>query len=100
MRLPAYPHVLAAQLRASGQVIGMLTCFARPKVELTINSISLASAFGEQLGVIISNYRLQQQAKKLAVLDERQRLAAGASRCSYPVPLQPDALHTLGDRRA
>ena len=75
MRLPAYPHVLAAQLRASGEVIGVLSCFARPKAELTINRISLAAAFGEQVGVIVQNHRLQQQAQELAVIAERQRLA-------------------------
>ena len=75
MRLPAYPHVLAAQLRASGEVIGVLSCFARPKAELTINRISLAAAFGEQVGVIVQNHRLQQQAQELAVVAERQRLA-------------------------
>jgi two-component sensor histidine kinase len=75
MRLPAYPHVLAAQLRASGEVIGVLTCFARPRAELTINRISLAAAFGEQVGVIVQNHRLQQQAQELAVVAERQRLA-------------------------
>jgi signal transduction histidine kinase len=75
LRPAAYPHVLAAQLRVSGEVIGMLSCFARPATELTINRISLAAAFGEQLGVIVQNYRLQQQAKEMAVVTERQRLA-------------------------
>jgi signal transduction histidine kinase len=75
MRLPAHPHVLAAQLRASGEVIGVLSCFARPKAELTINRISLTAAFGEQVGVIVQNHRLQQQAQDFAVLAERQRLA-------------------------
>jgi signal transduction histidine kinase len=35
----------------------------------------LAAAFGEQVGVIVQNHRLQQQAQELAVLAERQRLA-------------------------
>ena len=64
MRLPAYPHALLAQLRANGEVIGVLSCFARPHAELTINRISLAAAFGEQLGVIVQNHRLQQQARR------------------------------------
>jgi signal transduction histidine kinase len=75
VRLPGYARVVIAQLRAGGQVVGILSCYFRTNADLTINSISLASAFGEQLGVIISNYHLQQQAKRLAVLDERQRLA-------------------------
>jgi signal transduction histidine kinase len=75
LRLAAFPQMLLVQLRARSDVIGILCCYMKQDSELTIDRISLATAFGEQLGVIVQNYRLQQQAEKLAVVSERQRLA-------------------------
>lgn len=75
MRLAAYPQWLLAQLRARGTTLGILSCYAGPAAEFTINQVSLVSGFAEQLGVVIQNQRLRQQAERLAVVSERQRLA-------------------------
>jgi signal transduction histidine kinase len=75
LQLADFPQMLLVQLRARSDVIGVLCCYMSQDANLTIDRISLATAFGEQLGVIIQNYRLQQQAEKLAVVSERQRLA-------------------------
>jgi signal transduction histidine kinase len=73
-RIPGYRSYLGTQLRAGGEVLGVLSCY-REQGSFALNHVSVLSALAEQLGVVIENHRLRQQAEETAIVSERQRLA-------------------------
>jgi signal transduction histidine kinase len=72
--IEGYRSYLGAQLRAGGEVLGVLSCY-REQGGFSLNHVSVLSALAEQLGVVIENHRLRQQAEETAIVSERQRLA-------------------------
>jgi signal transduction histidine kinase len=75
LQLPDYRSYLGAQLRARGQVLGLLSCYRATPDGISLYQVSLVAALAEQLAVVIESHRLQQQAEEVAIVSERQRLA-------------------------
>jgi signal transduction histidine kinase/HAMP domain-containing protein len=70
-----YPHLHLVRLRARARSHGVLCCYRQGADPYTPHQFSTLAAIGEQLGLIIENFRLRQEAEALAGLRERQRLA-------------------------
>lgn len=64
-----------APLQARGQLRGILTVFSAVRGSITPESLSLMETIAEQIGVAIENNDLRQQARQVAILEERERLA-------------------------
>lgn len=75
LNLSAYQTYFGSQLRARGEPVGLISAYRTDKRSFTLNEISLMVVLAEQLGILVENRRLQQQAGQLAVIGERQRLA-------------------------
>jgi signal transduction histidine kinase len=75
LHLPDGRSYLGAQLRVRGRVLGLLSCYRTTTDGISPYQVSLVAALAEQLGVVIENHRLQQQAEEVAIVSERQRLA-------------------------
>ena len=63
-------------LRAGGRALGVLSVIqAAGQVPLSVEELSLLASVADQLGTIVEGLRLQEQAERAAVLEERGRLA-------------------------
>jgi len=62
-------------IRSKGKVLGVLFAVTRGYREFTDQDVGLLTAIGHQVGVAIENAHLFEQARHVAVLEERQRLA-------------------------
>ena len=58
-----------------GQIIGVLDAQSERVDDFTARDLELMQALASQAGVAIQNARLYEQARKMAVMEERQRLA-------------------------
>lgn len=74
-RLMNQHQALCLPIRRSDHDLGILTVFAQEDGLFEGDEIALLSSLADQLGIMIENERLRQQAEKLAVVDERNRLA-------------------------
>jgi two-component system sensor histidine kinase DevS len=61
-------------LAARGSVVGVMGIATRNERHLDQRELSLLSAIGTWAGITIENARLAQQARRLAVLEERERI--------------------------
>lgn len=64
-----------APLRARGRLQGVLTLFSAGRDAFSPDDISLLEAIAEQIGLAIENNELRQQARQVAIIEERERLA-------------------------
>lgn len=74
-QVAGFESYFGGQLHANKKLVGFLSVYRTKKRTFDMNEISLLMILAEQLGVLIENHRLQQQAEKMAVIGERQRLA-------------------------
>ena len=70
-----YPAYLAAPIRAKGQSLGLISVLSESILRFTIEDITLFTTIAEQIGSTVERARLQKQAERAAVAEERQRLA-------------------------
>jgi len=69
-------HALAVvPLSVKGKVLGTLFVVTRTYRAFSERDVQLLVAIGQQIGVALENARLYEQAQRLAVVEERQRLA-------------------------
>jgi two-component system sensor histidine kinase DevS len=61
-------------LTAPGSVVGVLSVASDRKQRLDVREIKLLTAIGSWAGITIENARLHRQARRLAVLEERERI--------------------------
>ena len=61
-------------LTARGNVVGVISVATRRKHRLDMREINLLTAIGAWAGITIENARLNRQARRLAVLEERERI--------------------------
>ena len=74
--LPAdYQTYLGVALRVRGEVIGTLSVYCEEKRPFSVKEVSLLITMAEQLGIIIQNYRLQEQSRRMTRAMERRTLA-------------------------
>jgi signal transduction histidine kinase len=67
--------VITTPLTAKGETVGILNLGAPVLRDVTPEELSLLTAVGHQIGVAVENAHLYRQAQKLAVVEERNRLA-------------------------
>jgi len=66
---------LGVPMRAKGRVLGVLCAFREAQWPFNAEDVALLASIGDQVGVVVENARLRQQAEAAAVLEERGRLA-------------------------
>ena len=74
-RILDQPVYVGAPMRAKGQVIGVLGVVGTEGRQFNAEEVALLASIADQIGVAVENARLYQQAERLAVVEERQRLA-------------------------
>jgi two-component system nitrate/nitrite sensor histidine kinase NarX len=67
--------VISTPLMAKGRTVGALDLGACSPRRISPEQLSLLAAIGHQIGVAVENARLYEQAKQLAIMEERGRLA-------------------------
>ncbi|MEA3349568.1 MAG: GAF domain-containing sensor histidine kinase [Chloroflexota bacterium] len=69
-----FKHLACIPLLASNRVIGVMTLASRTDRQHTWRELDLLETIGNWLGTAIENARLQQQSRRLAILEERERI--------------------------
>jgi signal transduction histidine kinase len=70
-----FPALLAAPIRAKGRCLGLFSIFNYSILDYTIEDVTLFTTIAEQIAGAVERARLQHQAERAAVAEERQRLA-------------------------
>jgi signal transduction histidine kinase len=76
---PAVPEagfccLIGIPLMSRGQTVGVMTLSSKHKHQFNTREIDLLSTVGNWTGTSIDNAQLQQQAKRVAILEERERI--------------------------
>jgi len=71
----AMQMVISIPLVTKGRIVGTMVLGSRSLRPVTPEELSLLEAIGQQIGVAIENAQLYEQAQRLAVVEERNRLA-------------------------
>jgi signal transduction histidine kinase len=66
--------LVAVPLVGKGQVVGVLSLAFRGKRAITDREVGLLTAMGSGVGIAIENSRLTRQVRRVAVLEERERI--------------------------
>lgn len=75
LRLADHHSYLGAQVKAGSSPIGLLSCYRFTDRGYSIDEIALVTALAGQLGIMLESQRLRHEAERMAVVQERQRLA-------------------------
>jgi two-component system, NarL family, sensor histidine kinase DevS len=90
-------------LTAHGEVVGVLTIATRSRKTITKNELQLIVSVAAGAGVAIENARLHYNARRLAVLEERERIGMdlhdGIIQSIYGVGLTLENARTLLDKQ-
>ena len=70
----AYTY-LGVPMRARRRVLGVLSIFSDQAHQFNAEEVALLASVADQVGVMVENARLRQQAEHAAVIEERERLA-------------------------
>lgn len=73
--LAGFRTYLGAQIKAGGRTAGLLSCYRFTERGYGLDEIAMVTALAGQLGIMLENQRLRRDARAMAVLEERQRLA-------------------------
>ena len=97
-----FHQIACLPLKASGNLVGVLNVATRGQVPFDARDIQLLSAVGNWAGLSIENARLHQNARRLAVLEERERIGMdlhdGIIQSIYGVGLAMENIqHMLGE---
>jgi signal transduction histidine kinase len=99
---PGLLSMLSVPLKVDLQPIGVLNILNKPG-DLTQEDIRIINLFADQAAIIIEHVRLQHQAERFAVLEERQRLARelhdSVTQALYSVTLYADAARLAFSRK-
>jgi two-component system, NarL family, sensor histidine kinase DevS len=69
-----FQSIACIPLTAGGKVVGVLAAATRRERHLDERELDLLTAIGASAGITIENARLNRQARRLAVLEERERI--------------------------
>jgi len=67
--------LVSVPLKARGQVVGVMSLAFVGERPLRVDELGLLEAIGAGVGVAVENARLYRQARRVAVLEERERIA-------------------------
>jgi len=91
--------MVCVPLMARGQVVGVLSLAFRGDRSLNARELGLLEAVGAGVGIAVENARLNQQARRVAVLEERERIGMdlhdGIIQSIYAVGLTLDSTRVL-----
>jgi len=91
--------LVSVPLVAKGQVVGVLNLAFQGQREISEREVGLLTAMGAGVGIAIENARLTRQARRVAVLEERERfgmdLHDGIIQSIYATGLTLDSLRLL-----
>jgi len=91
--------MVCVPLMARGQVVGVLSLAFRGDRSLSARELGLLEAVGAGVGIAVENARLNQQARRVAVLEERERIGMdlhdGIIQSIYAVGLTLDSTRVL-----
>jgi signal transduction histidine kinase/PAS domain-containing protein len=62
-------------MQVKNDIVGILSVIHDDKTQFSMEDIALLASVADHFGVVIENHRLRQQNQKMAVLQERERLA-------------------------
>ena len=74
-RAAGFQIYLGAQIRIGHRTEGVLSCFRFTERGYSVDETALIIALAQQIGMVLETDRLRQNARAMAVLEERQRLA-------------------------
>ena len=66
---------VGAPMRARGHVVGVLSVFGEADKQLSVEDVALVASVADHAAVAVENARLREQGERLAVAEERERLA-------------------------
>jgi len=93
--------LVSIPLVARGNVVGVMNVATKQSREITSREIHLLTAIGSWAGITIENARLHRQARRLAVLEERERIGMdlhdGIIQSIYSVGLTLDYARMIVD---
>ena len=93
--------LVSIPLSAFGKIVGVMTVVARHECRLGEREMQLLNAIGAWAGITIENTRLNQQTRRLAVLEERERIGMdlhdGIIQSIYAVGLGLDYARSISD---
>jgi len=69
-----FKRIVCIPLRSSNKVVGVMTVASRYDRQYTWRELDLLEAIGTWTGTAIENARLQQQSRRIAILEERERI--------------------------
>ncbi len=69
-----FKRLVCIPLRASNRVVGVMTVASRDDRQYSWRELDLLEAIGTWTGTAIENTRLQQQGRRIAILEERERI--------------------------
>jgi signal transduction histidine kinase len=97
-----FHQIACLPLKASGNLVGVLNVASRGTTPFDLQDIQLLTAVCNWAGMAIENARLHQNARRLAVLEERERIGMdlhdGIIQSIYGVGLAMENIsHLLGD---
>jgi two-component system, NarL family, sensor histidine kinase DevS len=69
-----FQFICCVPLTSGGKVVGVLSAASRRSYELDERQLNMLTAIGTWAGVTIENARLNRQSRRLAVLEERERI--------------------------
>ncbi len=69
-----FQQIICLPLKSSGNLVGVLGVATRGQIPFDARDIQLLSAVGNWAGLAIENARLHQNVRRLAVLEERERI--------------------------
>lgn len=67
--------LVCVPLMAQGRVVGVLELAFQDLRDVTVSELGLLAAVGAGVGIAVENARLNRQARRVAVLEERERIA-------------------------
>lgn len=98
-REAGYRSLASVPVQSRGRVLGALFAATRGYREFTPQDIQLLSSIGHQIGVAVENAQLFSRAQRLAVMEERNRLARdlhdSVTQAVYGVTLYAEAAARL-----
>jgi signal transduction histidine kinase len=94
-----FSTLVSVPLIGKGRVVGVLNLAFRGLREISEREVGLLTAMGAGVGIAIENARLTRQARRVAVLEERERIAMdlhdGIIQSIYATGLTMDSLRLL-----
>ena len=69
-----FKRIVCIPLRSSNKMVGVMTVASRDDRQFTWRELDLLEAIGTWAGTAIENARLQQQSRRIAILEERERI--------------------------